>query len=46
MMLTVLEHAKIFQYSQKSFLCYSGFLASCSPHHHLLCKWYVVFPRS
>lgn len=46
MMLTMLEHAKIFQYSQKSFLCYSGFLASCSTHHRLLCKCCVVFPKS
>lgn len=46
MMLTMLKHDKNFQYSRKSSVCYSTFLASCSPHHFLLSKWSVVFPSS
>lgn len=42
----MLKHDKIFQYSQKSFVCYPIFLASCSPHHFLPSKWCVVFPNS
>lgn len=41
-----LKHDKNFQYSQKSFVCYSTFLGSCSPHYFLLSEWSVVFPSS
>lgn len=46
MKLTMLKHNKNFQCSQKSFVCYSTFLSSCSPHHFLLPKWCGVFPNS
>lgn len=46
MMGTMLKHEKNFQYSRKSFVCYSTFLDSGSLHHFLIFECCVVFPSS